>query len=134
VPPAMSDVLKAVVGLAVFFALAAFPIWYSLGVADDASAPPFPSDLEMPTNSSECVKDKDYMIANHMDLLNRWRDEVVREGDKSGVEIGGKTYKKSLTKGCMCCHTSREHFCNRCHSYLDVKPACWDCHVEPKGD
>lgn len=128
----MSDVLKAVIGLAIFFALAAFPIWYSLGIADDASAPPFPADLEMPTGSSECVKDKEYMIANHMDLLNRWRDEVVREGDTSGVEIGGRMYEKSLTKGCMSCHTSRENFCAKCHNYADVKPACWNCHVEPK--
>ena len=130
----MGDKIKIFAGLMVFLALAAFPIWYALGIAEEASAPAFPSDLELPQNSSQCVKDKEYMIANHMDLLNQWRDEVVRQGDNTPVEIDGKQCEKSLTKGCMHCHTSRENFCAKCHNYADVQPTCWDCHLEPKGD
>ena len=130
----MGDKIKIFAGLIVFLVLAAFPIWYALGIAEDASAPAFPSDLELPQNSSQCVKDKEYMIANHMDLLNQWRDEVVRQGDNTPVEIDGKQCEKSLTKGCMHCHTSRENFCAKCHNYADVHPTCWDCHLEPKGD
>ena len=130
----MGDRIRIIAGLAVFLVLAASPIWYALGIAKDASAPAFPSDLELPQNSSECVEDKEYMIANHMDLLNQWRDEVVRQGDDSPIEIGGKPYEKSLTKGCMHCHTSRKNFCTRCHNYANVRPTCWDCHLEPKGD
>jgi len=119
-------------GLTVFLVLAASPIWYTVGVAKDATGAP--ADLEMPLNSKECVKDKAYMVANHMDLLNQWRDAVIREGDKSTVEVEGKQYPKSLTMGCMACHTSRENFCTKCHAYADVNPTCWDCHLEPKGD
>ena len=128
----MGDKIWIIAGLAVFLVLATFPIWYALGTDNDA--PAFPSDLELPQNYSQCVKDKEYMIANHMDILNQWRDEVVRQGDNSRIEIGGKLYEKSLTKTCMQCHTSRENFCARCHNYADVRPTCWDCHLEPKGD
>ena len=130
----MGDKIRIFAGLIVFLALVAFPIWYTLGIAEDAPAPSFPSDLELPQNSSQCVKDKEYMIANHMDLLNQWRDEVVRQGDNTPVEIDGKQCEKSLTKGCMHCHTSRENFCAKCHNYADVQPTCWDCHLEPRGD
>ena len=102
------------------------------------------------TYAGECVEDQDTMIGHHMDVLNGWRDAVVRRGDKGHVEINGKSYQKSLTKGCMACHTNRETFCYRCHEYADVLPLqplqerttarqpprgirCWDCHVEPKA-
>ncbi len=131
----MADKIKIFVGLIVFLALAAFPIWYALGITKDAPTLDFPSDLELPHKRySQCVKDKDYMIANHMDILDRWRDEVVRQGDNNTIEIDGKEYEKSLTKGCMHCHTSRENFCAKCHDYADVQLTCWDCHLEPKGD
>jgi hypothetical protein len=86
-----------------------------------------------------------------MNILNEWREDVVRKGDRSKVEINGREYEKSLTKCCMKCHTSREKFCVKCHEYADVLPPetcpvmaggpqgprginCWDCHVELKGD
>lgn len=98
-----------------------------------------------------CVEDKDFMAANHMNLLIQWRQAVVRQADKSPIEINGEKYPKSLTKGCMKCHTSRENFCARCHEYMDVQQLeplpelataqqpqrgirCWSCHVAPKGD
>ena len=56
---------------------------------------------------------------------------VVRHGDTKRIAVDGQEYDKSLTRGCMACHTSRENFCARCHDYADVRPACWDCHVEP---
>jgi len=44
----------------------------------------------------------------------------------------GKTWDKSLSRTCMSCHTNRMQFCNECHTYVDVDPDCWDCHVEPE--
>jgi len=98
-----------------------------------------------------CVRENAYMNPNHMNILNEWRDDVVRKGDRSKVEINGREYEKSLTKCCMKCHTSREKFCVKCHEYADVLPPkvcpkladakqaprgvnCWNCHVDPKGD
>ncbi len=127
----MNDRVKILAGLAVFIVLAAFPVWYSLGAAGGGARP----DLDMPKDASECVEATAYMTAYHMDLLNQWRDAVVREGDLSSyTSSSGKTYAKSLTKTCMGCHGSAETFCTRCHEYASVAPTCWDCHVEPGGE
>ena len=133
-------------GLAVFLVLVVSPIWYALGIAKDA--PGAPADLEMPQNSSQCVRDREYMIANHMTMLVDWRDQVVREADKEPIQINGADYPKSLTKCCMECHTSRATFCTRCHEYANVLQLapiqgtekllrgirCWNCHLDAKGD
>jgi len=210
----MSDRLMIVAGLAVFLALATFPIWYTMAIAEDASPP----DLEQPAGALQfsadwpgsggnlghdvdraalkavfeekgitlsddvqvtkgeqgkwrivdkdntrylvaknsdtmkvyagCIEDKDTMVANHMSMLIDWRQSVVRDADKSCVKINGDDYAKSLTKGCMKCHTDRQTFCYRCHEYANIlQPppllgakgtergiTCWNCHVEPKGN
>jgi hypothetical protein len=133
--------------LAVFLLLATFPFWYTLGAGGDSSPP----DLERPRDGIQCVEDREFMAAHHMDLLDQWRNAVVREGQSQYVSKAfGKQYEMSLTKTCMGCHTNRETFCQRCHEYADVLPlqlpgapataqrsrgiGCWDCHVESKGD
>ena len=125
----MSDKAKIVVALAVFVVLALFPVWYAVGSSGDSSAP----DLVLPPDGA-CVEPKEYMIGNHMNLLNDWRDAVVRDGQKEYTSSSDKKYVMSLTGTCMSCHTSRETFCRRCHEYANVEPGCWDCHLEPKGN
>ena len=121
----MSDKPIIIVGLLIGLALLTLPIWYGFA-AGAAGSPP---ELQVP--EGHCVEDGDYMKAHHMELLNQWRDAVVRAGDVETVEVDGKTYPKSLTRGCMSCHTSRQEFCVRCHEYANVHPTCWQCHVEP---
>ena len=70
------------------------------------------------------------MQAKHMDLLDQWRLEVVREG-KRFVEKR-PDLEMSLTKTCLKCHTSKAQFCDKCHNYAAVAPTCWDCHIIPK--
>ena len=126
----MSDKAKITAGLVVFMMLVAYPIWHGFGSGEDRSRP----ELELPEDESRCVEDTEYMTANHMDLLNDWRNAVVRDGRRDYVSASGETYVMSLTGTCMGCHTSRANFCTRCHDYADVTPKCWDCHVEPEGD
>lgn len=125
----MTDKAKVAAGLAVFLALVAFPLWYSLGATGDASRP----ELELPANETSCVESTAYMTANHMDLLNSWRNAVVRDGEKEYVATSGRVFVMSLTKTCLDCHTNPENFCTRCHDYSDVTPKCWDCHVGAEG-
>jgi len=74
------------------------------------------------------------MRASHMDLLNQWRDDVVRVGNRDYKStLTGKTFDMSLSRTCMDCHSNKADFCDRCHDFLSVDPYCWDCHVEPKG-
>ncbi len=124
----MTDKPRIIIGLVFVLVAVTFPFWYALA-AGPPGAPP-----ELEALEGKCVHDAEYMRAHHMDVLETWREEVVREGDKTQIDIDGKKYEKSLTKTCMDCHKSRENFCQKCHSYADVHPTCWNCHNETKGD
>jgi hypothetical protein len=122
----MHDAGRIIAGLVIFLALVTSPMWYQAA----RGAEPGPPKLEIPVDSEECVAPSQYMRTLHMDLLNVWRDEAVRDGDRIYVGVGGKEYEKSLTGTCLSCHSSREAFCNRCHEYVGAEPYCWDCHGE----
>lgn len=124
----MHDTGKVLAGLVVFLAIVTSPMWYRLVVGGEAGAP----ELEAVKDSTECVADTEYMRVSHMDLLDTWRDEAVRNGDRVYVGLGGKKHQKSFSGTCMGCHSSREEFCLRCHDYVGAAPYCWDCHLEPK--
>jgi hypothetical protein len=124
----MYDKGKIIAGLIVFVGLITFPIWYGFG----NSGGPLPNP-EKPTNARECVRPVEFMRNSHMVLLNEWRDDIVRSGGaRLGTTADGTEYVRSLQKGCMKCHTSKEKFCDVCHNYAAVKPYCWDCHIQPK--
>lgn len=120
----MYDGGKIIPGLVIFVGLMTYPIW-----SGNAGTTPKP---EKPAGHEKCVKDKEFMRTSHMVLLNEWRDEVVRDGNREQIHIGDKVYDKSLQNGCMHCHTSKKKFCDECHNYTAVKPYCWDCHIQPK--
>lgn len=127
--PPMSDRAKTLIGLAVVLILAAFPTWQTLGAAGEAARP----ELELPEDETSCIEETEYMSARHMELLNQWRNAVVREGETEYTSTSGETYTMSLTGTCMECHDNRETFCTRCHDYANVAPRCWNCHIEPGG-
>jgi hypothetical protein len=127
----MYDTGKIVAGLAVFVVLATSPLWYNALSA----APPDSPEIQLPTNgSTECVEETEYMRANHMDLLDVWRDTVVREDVRTYTsELSGKSFNMSLSDTCLDCHSNKQQFCDSCHTYSAVTPYCWDCHVIPEG-
>jgi len=124
----MYDKGKIIPGLIVFLGLMLFPIWYNRG---DAGVAPVP---EKAVGATECVQPAQYMRTTHMQLLNNWRDDVVRyNGNRFATTEHGTQYERSLQKGCMKCHASKKKFCDKCHEYAAVKgPYCWDCHIAPK--
>lgn len=126
----MYDASKIVAGLAVFVVLATSPLWYNVISAEPADAP----ELQMPPNgATQCVEATDYMRSNHMELLDRWRDTVVRDNQRVYVsELTGMEHEMSLQKTCMSCHSNKAQFCDPCHDYTAVQPYCWTCHVEPE--
>jgi hypothetical protein len=126
----MHDVGKIAGGLIVFLVLATSPLWYN---ALSASTPDVPQVDPPPNGSQECVESKEFMRSNHMDLLNDWRDAVVRDGVRDYEStLSDRTFDMSLSRTCMDCHSNKAEFCDRCHDYMAVDPYCWDCHVEPK--
>jgi hypothetical protein len=118
---------KILIGLVLFLALITFPLWYNFaqGKAD------YVPELQKPTDGP-CVMDSVLMRAQHMDVLNNWRDRVVRTGERYYTDDNGRTVEMSLSNTCLRCHEDKEQFCDKCHSFMGVQPYCWDCHIIPK--
>ncbi|WP_027185140.1 sulfate reduction electron transfer complex DsrMKJOP subunit DsrJ [Desulfovibrio inopinatus] len=114
-------------GLLVFLALVLMPFFFK-GDKD------FDVKLELPKDVKQCVMATEWMRTSHMQLLNEWRTEVIRDGERIFVNAEGKEYSKSLTNTCMRCHDNKEKFCDQCHNAVGVAPYCWDCHnTSPTG-
>ena len=133
------DLGKILIGLAVLVAIATFPFWNNIGKVNAKPDPKFDTpaiqEWEKVNGKKECVESKAFMRQEHMQLLNNWRDSVVRDGYRQYVsETSGKHFNMSLQNGCMHCHSSKKKFCDECHNYMAVKPYCWDCHIAPKED
>ncbi len=128
----MKDKNKILAGLVIFIAIITLPFWFNMGKA--APAP----ELELTAKAKAaktCVMDTAYMTANHMQLLDTWRHNVVRGAKRQFVNAEGKEFTMSLSNTCLDCHSNKANFCDRCHNYASVRPYCWDCHIDnPKGE
>lgn len=124
----MYDAGKIIAGLIVFLVLITFPIWYNQA----SGAAMTKAEPKIETDAKECVAPTEYMRQYHLQLLNQWRDLVVRNGNRVYVGFNGVKHEMSLSNGCMKCHPNKTQFCDQCHNYVGVKPYCWDCHIEPK--
>jgi hypothetical protein len=128
---------KILIGLLVFVGIATFPFYYNIGKAN--TKPELKTDTpaiqawEKKYGKKECVESKEYMRAEHMQLLNNWRDAVVRDMYRQYISMtNGKPFNMSLQNGCLVCHSNKKHFCDQCHNYMAVKPYCFDCHIQPE--
>ena len=121
-----------ITGIVVFLIAATFPFWYGRGKA----VPPPDLKLDTPAiqqlTEKRCVESTPFMRANHMKLLDTWRDEVVREETRTYRAADGRIHNMSLTGTCLECHSNKKQFCDRCHDYSGAKPACWNCHIIPE--
>ena len=128
----MYNAKAVILGIAIFLALMTAPFWLNAGKEHKKLK------LELPKIEKECVEPVDWMRANHMQLLDEWRHEVVRSSERSyesqHFEDGheNKSFEKSLTLTCLDCHKVKKNFCDKCHTYALVKPYCWECHVVPE--
>lgn len=122
-----------VTGLAVFVLAVLSPFWFNMVTTTQAA--PEPELLGRAKEARKCVLDKYDMRANHMSLLDEWRDAVVRDADRIYVAASGKSFNMSLSTGensCLGCHEDKAKFCDTCHDYTSVNPYCWECHINPK--
>jgi hypothetical protein len=123
----MRDKKLIITGVIIFIIIVTFPFWYNRGKA----APQPELELTAKAKAAKvCVRTTDYMKAEHMQLLDVWRDAVVRRGDRVYASPDGKEYSMSLTNTCLDCHSNKANFCDRCHDYASVRPYCWDCHID----
>lgn len=122
-----------VTGLAIFVLAVLSPFWFNLVTTTQAA--PEPELLGLAKEAKTCVLDKYDMRANHMSLLDEWRDAVVRNADRIYVAANGHSFNMSLSTGensCLGCHEDKAKFCDACHTYTSVNPYCWECHTNPK--
>lgn len=124
-------------GILVFLAIALFPFYNNFGKVNAKPEPkldtPAIMEYEKLNGKKECVESKEFMRAEHMVLINNWRDAVVRDDNRGYLSItNGKRWNMSLQNACMRCHSSKKNFCDQCHNYMSVKPYCWDCHIQPE--
>lgn len=128
----MYDTNKILAGLAIFLGLMTYPVWSGVG----RTAPPPKPELDTPEiqkmYKKQCVEDKQYMKTTHMQMINEWRDDVLREGKRDYINARGEKVVMSLQNTCMKCHANKDKFCDSCHTYTGVNPYCWDCHLGPK--
>ncbi len=127
----MYDGGKIIAGLLIALGLLTVPFWYNVGNA--AYKTP---ELKLPPKSkaTACVEETEWMRAEHMQLLDTWRDSVVRDGNRMFTTASGGHVEMSLQKTCMDCHDSKKEFCDKCHEAAAVAPYCWDCHLAPKEE
>ena len=123
---------KIIAGLIVLLVFVASPFLYNVTVGESLERP----EVELPDRSKhpDCVSDADYMRVSHMDLLNEWRDAVVRDGERVHEAPDGTKYNMSLSQTCLDCHSNKAQFCDKCHDFMGVDPYCWDCHNVPGGE
>ncbi|MCF8091077.1 MAG: sulfate reduction electron transfer complex DsrMKJOP subunit DsrJ [Desulfotignum sp.] len=120
-------------GLAVFVLAVLSPFWFNMVTTTQAA--PEPELLGPAKQAKKCVLETYDMRANHMSLLDEWRDAVVRDADRIYVAANGNFFNMSLSTGensCLGCHADKAKFCDSCHTYTSVDPYCWDCHTNPK--
>ena len=125
----MYDSKKIISGLLIFAALFTSPFWYDSfnGKALERPNPVLPTK----ENQKECVASLEFMRRDHMELLNQWRTEVVRDGMTFYTSASGREYEMRFTQTCLGCHPNTSQFCDQCHNYVSVNPYCWDCHNKP---
>ena len=116
-----------IAGLAVFLVLVTFPFWYNLGKAAPAPERTLAPEAKA---AKECILTAELMRTEHMQMLNDWRNMVVRDGTRLYVGSNGKKFEMSLSNTCLQCHPNKTEFCDRCHNYAAVTPYCWDCHID----
>ena len=128
----MYDGGKIITGLLIGSGLVSFPFWYNPGKAGSPHELKIDTPAILQMKEKKCIEPAPYMRANHMELIDSWRKSVVRDGSRLYVASDGKKYRMSLSNTCLNCHSNKDKFCDRCHSYTGASPACWSCHVVPR--
>ena len=89
---------KIIIGLVIFVVFFTSPFLYGLV---KSSPPPEPELSPKAKEAKLCVETKEFMKESHMQLLNQWRDEAIRNGQRLYVATDGKEYVVSLQNTCM---------------------------------
>ena len=124
---------KIIASLVIFVALLSIPFFYNIGKSNKGPVINLNTPAIQKLAVKQCVEPTEWMKANHMKLLNQWRNEAVRKGKTVYINSQGKSFDNSLQM-CLSCHfdpalKTSEQFCVSCHTHTAVNPTCWSCHT-----
>lgn len=120
---------KAVItGIVVFLVICTAPFWANIGGGDYKKP-----EVVVSEKYEKCVESVAFMRAEHMQLLNEWRDQALRSDNRLYLSSDGTKWEISLQNTCLKCHSNYDEFCDKCHVTNNVDPYCWTCHILPKG-
>jgi hypothetical protein len=122
---------KVLTGLIIFVGLFVSPFIFGMSKPHKAPDPKLDTPAINALAEKKCVESKEFMQKGHMALLDDWRDTALRDGQRHYINREGEEFDISLQNTCMKCHSNKKNFCDECHSYVAVKPYCWECHLPP---
>lgn len=123
----MYNAKAVIIGIVIFAAIFSSPFWTSW-IGQNYTK----TGVVSPADEKTCIEDTEFMRAQHMRLLNEWRDQALREENRVYVSaLNGKKWGISLQNTCLKCHSNYTEFCEKCHVANSVYPYCWTCHIIP---
>lgn len=123
----MYNAKAVIIGIVIFVAIFTSPFWLGW-IGQDYTK----TGVVFPPEQKTCIEDTEFMRANHMRLLDEWRDQALRAENREYISaLNGKRWTISLQNTCMKCHNNYADFCERCHVANSVYPYCWTCHIIP---
>lgn len=123
----MYNAKAVIIGIVIFVAVFSSPFWTSW-IGQDYTK----TGVVLPAGEKECIEDTEFMRAQHMRLLDEWRDQALREENRVYESaLNGKKWVISLQNTCLKCHSNYAEFCEKCHVANSVYPYCWTCHIIP---
>ena len=84
---------KIIASLVVFVALLSLPFFYNIGKSNKGPVINLNTPAIQQLAVKQCVEPAKWMRANHMKLLNQWRDEAVRKGKTEYINSKGSHSK-----------------------------------------
>ena len=123
----MYNAKAVIIGIVIFVAIFSSPFWTSwIGQTYQKTG------VVLPAGEKTCIEETEFMRAQHMRLLDEWRDQALREENRVYVSaLGGRKWVISLQNTCLKCHSNYTEFCEKCHVANSVYPYCWTCHIIP---
>lgn len=123
----MYNAKAVIIGIVIFVAIFSSPFWTGW-IGQDYTK----TGVVLPAGEKECIEDTEFMRAQHMRLLDEWRDQALREENRVYESaLNGRKWVISLQNTCLKCHSNYTEFCEKCHVANSVYPYCWTCHIIP---
>ncbi|WP_088186428.1 sulfate reduction electron transfer complex DsrMKJOP subunit DsrJ [Desulfosporosinus sp. FKA] len=120
---------RIIASLVVFVAFLGFPFFYNMGKAN-AEPKNLAENIKLIESTQHDIEPASWMIANHMKLLDQWRQAYVRDGQTIYVNNRGEKFPININTWSNTVGANSNQFCITCHNYVGVQLNCFSCHTQ----